>query len=145
MAVDVEELILAPFREVVERGEESAKNAHDAQDDDPETSREMAKSASIIAKEGQRALKRLQPLWNSQFEKHGDVFKDTIAENEGEDRRQNSDHAGAQVSAIAASTAITTAAGSVTKRQPANPAVAFASWKPRSRQHFIISCRPAAT
>ncbi|EXF83742.1 hypothetical protein CFIO01_01469 [Colletotrichum fioriniae PJ7] len=82
MAVDVEELILAPFREVVERGEESAKNAHDAQDDDPETSREMAKSASIIAKEGQRALKRLQPLWNSQFEKHGDVFKDTIAEND---------------------------------------------------------------
>ncbi|KAG7056976.1 SH3 domain-containing protein [Colletotrichum scovillei] len=82
MAVDVEELILAPFREVVERGEESAKNAHDAQDDDPETSREMAKSASMIAKEGQRALKRLQPLWNSQFEKHGDVFKDTIAEND---------------------------------------------------------------
>lgn len=81
MAVDVEELILAPFREVVERGEESARNAHDAQDDDPETSREMAKSASMIAKEGQRALKRLQPLWNNQFEKHGDVFKDTIAEN----------------------------------------------------------------
>ncbi|KAI3532380.1 hypothetical protein CSPX01_13478 [Colletotrichum filicis] len=82
MAVDVEELILAPFREVVERGEESAKNAHDAQDEDPETSREMAKSASTIAKEGQRALKRLRPLWNSQFEKHGDVFKETIAEND---------------------------------------------------------------
>ncbi|KXH58786.1 hypothetical protein CSAL01_11450 [Colletotrichum salicis] len=82
MAVDIEELILAPFREVVERGEESARNANEAQDEDPATSREMTKSASTITKEGQRALKRLQPLWNSQFEKHGDVFKDTIAEND---------------------------------------------------------------
>ncbi|OHE99506.1 hypothetical protein CORC01_05306 [Colletotrichum orchidophilum] len=81
MAVDVEELILYPFREVVERGEESAKNAHEAHEEEPELAREMAKSASAITKEGQRALKRLQPLWDSQIEKHGDNFKDTIADN----------------------------------------------------------------
>lgn len=81
MAVDVEELIITPFREVVERGKEAVANAEEAQNDDPEQAKQMMKSAMAITKEGERALKRLQPLWDSQVEKHGDTFKDIIADN----------------------------------------------------------------
>ncbi|GJC97666.1 SH3 domain containing protein [Colletotrichum higginsianum] len=82
MAVDVEELIITPFREVVERGKEAVANAEEAQNDDPEQAKQMMKSAMAITKEGERALKRLQPLWDSQVEKHGDTFKDIIADND---------------------------------------------------------------
>ncbi|KAF9875149.1 sh3 domain containing protein [Colletotrichum karsti] len=82
MAVDVEELIITPFREVVERAREAIANAEAAQDDNPDLSKEMMKSAQVISKEGERALKRLQPLWDSQVEKHGDSFKDMISEND---------------------------------------------------------------
>lgn len=81
MAIDVEVLILEPFREVVERGKEAAANAEAAQDDDPELSKEMAKAAQAVMKGGERALKRLQPLWDSQVEKYGDDFKETMREN----------------------------------------------------------------
>ncbi|KAK1764258.1 hypothetical protein QBC33DRAFT_497839 [Phialemonium atrogriseum] len=82
MAIDVEVLILEPFREVVERGKEAAANAEAAQDDDPELSKEMAKAAQAVMKGGERALKRLQPLWDSQVEKYGDDFKETMREND---------------------------------------------------------------
>lgn len=81
MAVDVEELIISPFREVVERGKEAVTNAEEAQDEYPDQAKQMMKSAQIVSKEGERALKRLQPLWDSQVEKHGDVFKEMIGDN----------------------------------------------------------------
>ncbi|KZL77971.1 SH3 domain-containing protein [Colletotrichum tofieldiae] len=82
MAVDVEELIILPFREVVERGKEATTNAEEAQNEDPEQAKQMMKFATMITKEGERALKRLQPLWDNQVEKHGDMFKEIIADND---------------------------------------------------------------
>ncbi|KZL85968.1 sh3 domain-containing protein [Colletotrichum incanum] len=82
MAVDVEELIILPFHEVVERGKEAITNAEEAQNEDPELAKQMMKFATIITKEGERALKRLQPLWDNQVEKHGDMFKEIIADND---------------------------------------------------------------
>ncbi|GJC84744.1 hypothetical protein ColLi_07582 [Colletotrichum liriopes] len=82
MAVDIEELIILPFREVVERGKEATTNAEEAQNEDPEQAKQMMKFATMITKEGERALKRLQPLWDNQVEKHGDMFKEIIADND---------------------------------------------------------------
>ncbi|GKT96573.1 SH3 domain-containing protein [Colletotrichum tofieldiae] len=127
MAVDVEELIILPFREVVERGKEATTNAEEAQNEDPEQAKQMMKFATMITKEGERALKRLQPLWDNQVEKHGDMFKEIIADNvrrgtsrdqivrpgrfglhqENEDRNQDSDNPGPRVSAVASLTAVT--------------------------------------
>jgi hypothetical protein len=84
MAVDIEELIIAPFREVVDRGKEAAANADAAVqdgDDDDESAKRMAKAAKGVVREGERALRRLQPLWDDQVEKHGDTFKAAMGKN----------------------------------------------------------------
>lgn len=81
MAVDVEELIINPFKEVVERGCEALANAEDAQHDDPELSKQMHKSAQAIVREGERALKRIQPLWDSHVDRYGDDFKESMRDN----------------------------------------------------------------
>ncbi|TDZ32637.1 hypothetical protein C8035_v011055 [Colletotrichum spinosum] len=89
MAIHVDELILAPFREVVDSGRVASANAEAAQDEDAELARQMIKSAQVVSKEGERALGRIRPLWDSQVEKHGDTFKDTTADNDdlAEERR----------------------------------------------------------
>lgn len=81
MAVDVEELIIGPFKEVVERGHEALANATDAQDEAPDVAAQLSKAAQAVVREGERALKRLQPLWDAHVERHGDVFKDAVAAN----------------------------------------------------------------
>ncbi|KAI1872159.1 uncharacterized protein JN550_003878 [Neoarthrinium moseri] len=84
MAVDAEDLIVQPFKELVERGKEAVRNAQDAQDDEADLGivNQMLKSASSVVKEGERALQRLQPLWTSQVEKHGQAFLDAINDSE---------------------------------------------------------------
>jgi hypothetical protein len=81
MAVDAEDLIVQPFEELVERGNEAARNAEDANDADPEQSKKMLKAAQNVVKEGDRALQKIKPLWLAQVEKHGDAFKEAISEN----------------------------------------------------------------
>lgn len=81
MGVEAEVLILGPFREVIERGKEAVDNAEDAGDEDVEASASLLKAAQAIVKEGERALKRIQPLWDSQVEKYGDAFKDRLSRN----------------------------------------------------------------
>ncbi|CAN8104787.1 unnamed protein product [Discula destructiva] len=82
MGVDAEILILGPFREVVERGSEAVANAQDVDDEDSESAKLMRKAALAVTKEGERALKRLQPLWNSQVEKYGDAFTNALGQDE---------------------------------------------------------------
>ncbi|KAJ0383429.1 hypothetical protein COL922a_010491 [Colletotrichum nupharicola] len=36
----------------------------------------------MVFREGERALKRVQPLWDSQVDKHGDSFKDAVGYND---------------------------------------------------------------
>lgn len=81
MGVDAEILILGPFREVVERGKEAVANAQAVDDADSETAKCMLKAAQAVAKEGERALKRLQPLWAGQFDKYGDTFTNALSQN----------------------------------------------------------------
>jgi len=84
MAVDMDELIIAPLREVVDRGKEAVANAEaadDRGDDADDTAKRMAKAGKAVVREGERALKRLQPLWDDQVEKYGDRFKAAVAKN----------------------------------------------------------------
>ncbi|KAM0497693.1 hypothetical protein ACHAP6_006052 [Verticillium nonalfalfae] len=82
MAVDVEELIITPFKEVVERGQDAVTNAQAAEEDDPEMGTQMARAAQALVKEGDRALKRLQPIWDAHVDKFGDAFKDAIRDSD---------------------------------------------------------------
>lgn len=81
MAIDAEELVINPFKEVVERGHDVVSNAHGAQDDDLELAKQMTKAGQAIVREGERALKRLQPLWDTHVQKYGDQFKEAIRQN----------------------------------------------------------------
>ncbi|CAJ2512640.1 Uu.00g007590.m01.CDS01 [Anthostomella pinea] len=82
MAIDAEELVIQPFREVVERGKDAVANAEASRDDDAVSSTLMLRSARSLVREGERALQRLMPLWNSQVDQHGEVFTDAIRHND---------------------------------------------------------------
>ncbi|KAJ9155683.1 SH3 domain-containing protein [Pleurostoma richardsiae] len=89
MGIDAEELIIRPFQEVVERGKEAVANAEAVAEEDEILSSRMVKAANAIVREGERALKRLKPLWDGQVEKFGDAFKDGMSKNEEiEDKRR---------------------------------------------------------
>ncbi|KXJ96251.1 hypothetical protein Micbo1qcDRAFT_218143 [Microdochium bolleyi] len=81
MAIDADVLVNQPFRELVERGQEAITNAQDAADEDPDVAKLMTKAATGLVKEGERALGRLQPLWEQQSQKYGDAFSDAIRDN----------------------------------------------------------------
>ena len=78
MGVDVEDLFIRPFRDVVALGTAAAANAALGADGEPESSERMGKAAQSLVKEGERALKKLQPIWDAQVEKYGQAFRDAI-------------------------------------------------------------------
>lgn len=78
MAVDAEDLVIQPFRELIERANEAVTNAQDGADESSDDAKLMAKAASSLAKEGERALSRLQPLWVQQSDKYGETFTNAI-------------------------------------------------------------------
>ncbi|KAL7628424.1 hypothetical protein AAE478_002627 [Parahypoxylon ruwenzoriense] len=92
MAIDVEELIIQPFREVAERGKDAIANAEaaasgdsDGNGADGDSKRHvtgMLKSARSLVREGERALQRLLPLWKGQVDKYGDTFTEAMRQNE---------------------------------------------------------------
>ena len=77
MGVDADELFLRPFKEVIERGAEAVANAESGIDD-ADLAERLAKAGRAVVREGERALKRLQPAWESQVEKYGDAFKEAM-------------------------------------------------------------------
>lgn len=78
MADEVERLAIAPFREIVEKGNVAIENAPNA---DEETSPLMLKAAQNLVREGERALKRIEPLCTKNFDEYGVNFVDAIKEN----------------------------------------------------------------
>lgn len=81
MAVEVEELILQPFRDVVERAKEAVENAETSKQDDPEVAKLMLRASRSLAREGERALQRLQPLWDGRVAQHGPAFTEAMRNN----------------------------------------------------------------
>ncbi|KAI1381910.1 hypothetical protein F4677DRAFT_439716 [Hypoxylon crocopeplum] len=79
MTDEVERLAIAPFREIVEKGNIAIGNAANA---DEETSPLMLKVAQSLVREGERALKRIEPLCTKNFDEYGVNFVDAIKEND---------------------------------------------------------------
>lgn len=71
---DVDELVITPFREIVEKGKLAIGNAGDGQPI-------MAKAAQMLIKEGERGLKRIEPLCRKQFEDYGVAFVAALKDN----------------------------------------------------------------
>ncbi|KAL3953446.1 hypothetical protein ACCO45_011402 [Purpureocillium lilacinum] len=71
---DVVELVLTPFKDVVEKGRVAANNAGDSQP--------MLKAALALVKEGERALKRIEPLCKKHLDEYGSGFVDALKEND---------------------------------------------------------------
>ncbi|KAI1498712.1 hypothetical protein F5X99DRAFT_392380 [Biscogniauxia marginata] len=76
---EVERLMLAPFKEIVEKSNAAIENASGA---DETSAVPMLKAAQSLLKEGERALKRLEPLCNKNYDEYGSNFVDAIKEND---------------------------------------------------------------
>ncbi|KAI0593852.1 hypothetical protein F4775DRAFT_607034 [Biscogniauxia sp. FL1348] len=76
---EVERLMLAPFREIVEKSNAAIENAGAA---DETSAALMLRAAQSLMKEGERALKRLEPLCIKNYEEYGSNFIDAIKEND---------------------------------------------------------------
>ncbi|KAK4663496.1 hypothetical protein QC763_0099140 [Podospora pseudopauciseta] len=88
MTVDAEELLIRPFRDVVAVGTVAVTNAaslgpHRADDAD-----RMSRAAQALVREGERALKKLQPVWDDQVQKLGDIFKRMITQQASIEKRR---------------------------------------------------------
>ncbi|KAK8079780.1 hypothetical protein PG997_007598 [Apiospora hydei] len=79
MADEVERLILGPFKEIVEKANVAIANAEGA---DEHVAASMLKAAQSLAKEGERALKRIEPLCTKNHEQYGTNFVDAVKEHE---------------------------------------------------------------
>jgi hypothetical protein len=70
---DVVELVVTPFQDIVEKGRTAVENAGD---DQP-----MLKAARALVKEGERALKKIEPLCRKNLDDYGSNFLDALKEN----------------------------------------------------------------
>ena len=77
MADVVEQLVLAPFKEIAEKAKAAVENVENAEDQAPPL---MRKAAEGLAKEGDRALMRIGPLCTRNYEQYGANFVDAIKE-----------------------------------------------------------------
>lgn len=69
----VDDLVLTPFKEIVEKAATAVGNAGDYA--------EMLRASQALLKEGQRALKRIEPMCRKHFEEYGSAFTDALKEN----------------------------------------------------------------
>ncbi|RYP91829.1 hypothetical protein DL770_002085 [Monosporascus sp. CRB-9-2] len=79
MADEVERLVIAPFREIVEKGNVALENAQKAED---EKAASMLKAAQSLVKEGDRALKRIEPLCTNNYSEYGTNFINAVKEHD---------------------------------------------------------------
>ncbi|KAI0158707.1 hypothetical protein BJ166DRAFT_309598 [Pestalotiopsis sp. NC0098] len=78
MAVEMEDLLVQPFRELIKRGNEAITNGEAARLENPELSQVILRSARAVVREGERALQKVQPLLLDHLERHGDAFRDAL-------------------------------------------------------------------
>lgn len=75
---DVQNLVLAPFQEIVEKGKTALENATDA---GLTRSDDMFKAAQALARDGERALKKLEPVCKRLWEEYSTNFVVALKEN----------------------------------------------------------------
>lgn len=71
----VDDLVLAPFRDIVAYGQAAINNAEDSEDN------EMLRAAQTLVKEGERALKKIEPVCRSCHDEYGPNFVDALMDN----------------------------------------------------------------
>lgn len=71
----VDDLLLAPFRDIVAHGEAAISNAEDSGDD------EMLRAAQALVKEGERALKKIEPVCRKGYDEYAQNFVDALMDN----------------------------------------------------------------
>lgn len=75
MADDIEYLILAPFRDIIEKGNVTVQNADQAEGF---RANQMKKAGTSLLKEGKRAIKRLNCLCQKHLEEAGQCFVEFV-------------------------------------------------------------------
>jgi hypothetical protein len=78
MDEDVQNLVLAPYRCMVEKGTVAVEQMKDA---DQSASEQARKFAQNLVKEGGRALKKIEPLCKKHWEEYGPNFVTALKEN----------------------------------------------------------------
>lgn len=71
----VDDLVLAPFRDILAHGKVAISNAEDSGDG------EMLRAAQILVKEGERALKKIEPVCRKGCDEYGPNFVDALMDN----------------------------------------------------------------
>ncbi|RFU77847.1 hypothetical protein TARUN_4380 [Trichoderma arundinaceum] len=71
---DVTDLVITPFRDIVEKGRTAIQNAGETQP--------MLKASQALLKEGERALKRIEPLCKKHFDDYGPNFIAALRDND---------------------------------------------------------------
>ncbi|KAI0404343.1 hypothetical protein F4802DRAFT_252251 [Xylaria palmicola] len=79
MAEEVERLVLSQFREIVEKGKTAIENVESAGDQAPAP---MLKAAQNLVKEGEKALKKIEPVSTANYEEYGSNLVNAIKEND---------------------------------------------------------------
>lgn len=68
-------LVLAPFRDIISQGNLAIENAVEGRNDG------MIKAAQSLVKEGERALKKIEPLCLKNYDEYGSVFVSALKDN----------------------------------------------------------------
>ncbi|KAM7216006.1 hypothetical protein V8F06_008584 [Rhypophila decipiens] len=76
MADDIHNLVLGPFRDVFSKGNQALENAVKSECDP------MAKAAQGLVNNAERALKKMEPVCQKQFNEYQSVFIDALKEND---------------------------------------------------------------
>ncbi|EHK22229.1 uncharacterized protein TRIVIDRAFT_149603 [Trichoderma virens Gv29-8] len=71
---NIVDLILTPFRDIVDKGRTAVQNAGDTQP--------MLKASQALLKEGERALKKIEPLCKKHFDDFGPAFIEAVKDND---------------------------------------------------------------
>lgn len=84
MAVDAEALLIQPFRDVIAVGTTALANAPaHAPPNGPGSSDHadrMSRAAQALTREGERALNKVQLVWQAEVDKHGDNFREMMVQ-----------------------------------------------------------------
>ncbi len=80
MAADAEDLLIQPIRDAIALAASAASNAAAVAEDGEHADKaeQMSQAAKALAREGERALKKVQSIWDSQVMAHGDTFRERI-------------------------------------------------------------------
>lgn len=71
----VDDLVLTPFRDIVAHGEAAINSSEDSGNG------EMLRAAQLLVKEGERALKKIEPVCRKGYDEYGSGFVDALVEN----------------------------------------------------------------